>query len=83
MMEYDDPEVQKQQERAEIMRQRYRNVFGTEEGRKVLGDILVLCHFGVPLNNEAERIEYNVGIAIARLSGIMQAVDRHLGIEEE
>ena len=69
--------------RANAMRQRYRNVFGTAEGRAVLGDILVMCHFGVPLNSEEERIEFNVGIAIARMSGIMSAIDGMLGISEE
>lgn len=62
------------------MQQRYRNVFGSDEGRKVLGDILDLCHFAVPLNNETERIEHNVGVAIARMSGIFDAIDSHLGI---
>jgi hypothetical protein len=70
-------------ERAKAMRQRYRNVFGTAEGRAVLGDILVMCHFGVPLNTEEERIEFNVGIAIARMSGTMSAIDGMLGISEE
>lgn len=63
------------------MQQRYRNVFGTEEGRTVLGDIMVTCHFGVPLNNDAERIEYNVGVAIARMSGLMGDVDRIMGVK--
>jgi hypothetical protein len=48
----------------------------------VLGDILVSNHFGVPLNNEVERIEYNVGIAIARMSGMMSEVDALLMIGE-
>jgi hypothetical protein len=64
----------------EEMRQRYRNVFGSEEGRLVLGDILVMCHFGVPLNSEEERHEYNVGVAIARMCAIMSEVDSLLGI---
>jgi hypothetical protein len=63
--------------------QRYRNVFGSAEGRLVLGDILVRNHFGVPINNEVERIEYNVGIEIARTSGMMGAIDKQLGIEED
>jgi hypothetical protein len=67
---------------AKAMRQRYRNVFGTAEGRAVLGDILVLCHFGIPLNSEEERIEYNVGITIARMAGRLSEVDAMLGIVE-
>lgn len=62
------------------MEQRYHNVFSSDEGRLVLGDILSICHFGVPLNNDAERIEHNVGVAIARMSGMMTAIDQHLGI---
>lgn len=65
------------------MIQRYRNVFRTNEGRIVLGDILRTCHFGVPLNTEEDRIEFNVGIAIARMCGIMSDIDSMLGIEED
>jgi len=82
----DDPNEQLELARAQArkeMLQRYHNVFGSIEGRLVLGDILMMCHFGVPVNNDIERIEYNVGIAIARMSGIMQSIDRQLGIEEE
>lgn len=64
------------------MRQYYRSVFSSAEGRKVLGDILMANHFGVPLNNEVERIEYNVAIAIARMSGTMSEVDALIGIVE-
>lgn len=69
--------------RAQEMRQRYRNVFGTEEGRRVLGHILKQNHFGVPLNTEAERIEYNVGMEIARMCGVMNEIDTLVGIREE
>jgi hypothetical protein len=67
----------------ERMRQRFRNVFGSEEGKRVLGEILRRNHFGVPLNNEVERIEYNVGVEIARMSGIMGAIDSQLRIGED
>jgi hypothetical protein len=60
--------------------QRYRNVFGSPEGIRVLGDILVTCHFGVPLNDDVERIEYNVGVTIARMSGMMSEIEKQLGI---
>jgi hypothetical protein len=63
--------------------QMYRNVFDSPEGRKVLGDILVTCHFGVPLNNEFERCEYNVGVAIARSSGIFEQIEMLLKIGED
>lgn len=81
MMEYiaPSPDDRKQRE----MEQRYRNVFGTIEGRLVLGDILQMCHFGWGIVSEEARIEYNVGIVIARMSGIFASIDKQLGIEED
>ena len=76
------PEEDARQLADKEMRQYYRSVFSSTEGRKVLGDILVSNHFGVPLNNEVERIEYNVGIEIARMSGMMSEVDALLMIGE-
>jgi hypothetical protein len=35
------------------------------------------------LNSEVERIEYNVGVAIARMSGIMSEIDVLLKIGED
>jgi hypothetical protein len=64
------------------MEQRYRNVFGSDEGMVVLGDILARNHFGVPLNNEIERYEYNVAIEIARMSGMLSAIDQQWKISE-
>lgn len=81
-MIWDSPEKKAAAQRQQEMEQLYRNVFGSAEGRKVLGHILAANHFGVPLNNEVERIEYNVGVAIARMSGIMSEVDSLLGIVE-
>jgi hypothetical protein len=82
VIEY-DPEQDAAKAKARAMEQRYRNVFGTTEGRRVLGDILARNHYGVPLNSDAERIEYNVAVEIARLSGIMSQIDKLLGIGEE
>jgi hypothetical protein len=65
------------------MEQLYRNVFGSPEGRVVLGDILRENHFGVPLNSDAQRIEYNVGVTIARMCGIMGEIDTLLKIGED
>ena len=76
------PEEDARQLADKKMKQYYQSVFSSAEGRKVLGDILVSNHFGVPLNNEVERIEYNVGIAIARMSGMMSEVDALLMIGE-
>lgn len=72
-----------QMRREQDIKQLYRNVFSSAEGQRVLGDILLICHFGVPLNSEVERIEYNVGVAIARMSGIMSEIDVLLKIGED
>ena len=82
MIDY-SPQEDARQLADKTLRQYYRNVFSSAEGRKVLGDILVSNHFGVPLNNEVERIEYNVGVAIARMSGTMSEVDALIGIGED
>ena len=81
MIDY-TPEEDARQIADKKMKQYYRSVFSSTEVRKVLGDILVSNHFGVPLNNEVERIEYNVAIAIARMSGTMSEVDALIGIVE-
>jgi len=65
------------------MELRYRNVFGSAEGRVVLGDILAFCHFGRLVSNDEERIEYNVGVAIARMSGMLTEVDQLMKIGED
>lgn len=66
------------------MRQLCRNTFGTAEGRRVLGYLLTrFCNFGVPLETDVDRIEYNTGLAIAEMSGIMADIDRIVGIKEE
>ena len=72
-----------QERRQRDMEQRYRNVFGSAEGRVVLGDILAFCHFGRLVGSETDRIEYNVGVAIARMSGIMSDIDVLLKIGED
>jgi hypothetical protein len=82
MIDYATPGAHSGELAEQEMRQYYQSVFSSAEGRKVLGDILVSNHFGVPLNSEVERIEYNVAIAIARMSGIMSEVDSLLGILE-
>ena len=80
-MGLDDPieRERRQREREQL----YRNVFGSPEGRVVLGDILAFCHFGRLLNNDEERTEYNVGVAIAGMSGIMSEIDVLLKIGED
>lgn len=82
MIEY-SPDERLAKERSESMKQRYRNVFSSPEGISVLGHILKENHFGVPLNNEVERIEYNVAVAIARMSGMMSQIDVLMKIGED
>lgn len=70
---------------AREMQQRYKNVFGTVEGRVVLGDILTLGHFGDPLNPE-DRVavaEYNAAIVIARMAGAFDQIYQQLGMIEK
>lgn len=76
-------EEAERQRREDEMTQLYRNVFGSAEGRRVLGEILKDNHFFVPINTEAERMEHNVAVAIARRSGIFKAIETALGITEE
>lgn len=81
----DDPEARRliAEQRQRDIQQMYKNVFNTPEGRKVLGDILLTCHWGVPLNTEMERHEYNIGVYIARVCGIMSDIDAMVGIGED
>jgi len=69
----------------EAMNRRYRNVFGSSEGRSVLGNILTVCHFGETLDpeNPVQVAEYNVGLAIAFRSGALNLILPQLGMTEE
>jgi len=69
----------------EEMQQRYRNVFGSMEGKIVLGDILSLGHFGDPLNpsDPVAVAEYNAAIMIARLAGAFDPLYRELGMTKD
>jgi len=66
------------------MLQRYRNVFGSSEGRIVLGDILTKGHYGVTLDpdNPVMVAEYNFALVIATLSGHLDQLYSQLGIAE-
>lgn len=70
---------------AREMQQHYRNVFGTAEGRIVLGDILTLGHFGETLNplDAVSVAEYNAAIVIARMAGAFDMVYDQLGMKEK
>lgn len=67
------------------LEQRFKNVFGSAEGRAVLGHILTLGHFGVTLDadNRDQVAEYNFAIVIATMAGALEPVDRQLGIIRE
>lgn len=67
---------------ARDMQQRYKNVFGTAEGRRVLGDILTLGHFGETLNptDPVAVAEYNAAIVIARMAGAFDGLYTQLGM---
>lgn len=62
---------------------RFHNVFGTVEGRRVLGNILVLGRFGEVLdpNSPSQIGAYNLAISIARMSGALDLVEPQLGIK--
>ncbi len=64
-------ESEREKQRAREMMQRYKNVFGSGEGRLVLGDILTLWHFGDNLdpNDPVNVTEHNLGITILRMAG--------------
>jgi len=77
-------QAEEQRRRDIEIEQLYGYVFlGSEQGRRVLGDILAFCHFGRRLNNDTERVEYNVGIAIAEMSGMMSEIDVLIGIRKD
>ena len=66
------------------MDQRYKNVFGSMEGRAVLADILTRGHYGVTLDpdNPVQIAEYNSAVIIAHRAGVFEQVYRQLGITQ-
>lgn len=67
------------------MQQRYKNVFGTVEGRIVLGDILTIGHFGETLNptDPIAVAEYNAAITIARMAQAFDNIYLQLGMVDK
>jgi hypothetical protein len=67
---------------AKDMQQRYKNVFGTAEGRIVLGDILTLGHFGKTLNaDDPVRLgEYSLAVIIAEHAGAFNGLYKDFGM---
>ncbi len=80
-----DQPLRPEQQRAKDMLQRYRNVFGSMEGRIVLGDILTLGHFGEILNPQEDvRLgEHNLAMVIARQAGAFDQIYQHLSMTKE
>lgn len=70
---------------AREMQRLYRSVFGSNEGRIVLGDILTLGHFGENLdpNDPIGVAEYNQALTIARMAGALDGFYLELGIIRE
>lgn len=71
------------------MQQHYRNTFGTESGRIVLGDILFnLGHFGSILDPNDPAVltrigEYNIAVAIAIAARAFDVIYPQFGIKGE
>ena len=67
------------------MQQYYRNVFGSAEGRRVLGDILEVCHVFDPVDptDTAHCAERNVGLVILQMTGALDPLYTQLGIAKE
>jgi hypothetical protein len=74
--------IEREKQSAREMMQRYKNVFGSEEGCRVLGDILTLCHFGETLDpsDPVQVAYYNVGITILRTAGVLDPLYSQLGM---
>jgi len=66
------------------MQQRYRNVFSTAEGQKVLGDIAELGHLFDPIHPEdvASIAERNFALTILRMAGSLDVLYRQLGLAQ-
>ncbi len=64
------------------MQQRYKNVFGSAEGRSVLGDIVNLGHVFDTIHPEdaAGMAERNLALTILRMSGSLDVLYRQLGL---
>jgi hypothetical protein len=66
----------------EEMNRRYKNVFSSAEGKRVLGDILTKGHYGVTLDadNPHQIGEYNLALVIALRAGVLDPLYRELGM---
>ena len=69
----------------EEMLQYYQNVFGSAEGRIVLGDICELCHVFDNLDPKDADLcsQRNIGLTIMRQAGVLNPLYTQLGIKEK
>ena len=67
------------------MMQRYRNVFGSTEGKIVLGDILTTGHFGETINptDYVAMTENIFSTQIARMAGAFDSLWIDLGMNQK
>jgi len=80
------PEEKTEEQLAREMQQRYKNVFGSAEGRIVLGDILfTLGHFGDTIDptDPVAMTEMEFAVTIARTAGAFDDLYRKLGLGKE
>ena len=70
---------------AQEMLQRYRNVFGSSEGRIVLGDIMSMGHYFETINpnDPIMAAEHNMAEVIARMAGLFNPLYAQLGLGSE
>lgn len=68
----------------EEMQQRYRNVFGSSEGKLVLGDIANMCHAfdSVDANDPVLVTQRNVALVILQMAGALDSIYLQLGIAD-
>lgn len=69
-------------EDAKAMQHRYRNVFSTPEGSRVLGDIAAMGHVFDTIEPEhTDQIgERNLALTILRMAGALDVLYRQLGL---
>ncbi len=69
----------------EIMLQLYHNVFGTAEGKRVLGDICTVGHvFDTILPDDVAKVaERNFALVILQMAGALDPLYAQLGLGSE
>lgn len=69
-------------EETKAMQQRYRNVFSSAEGKRVLGDIALMGHVFDTVHPEHtdEIAERNLALTILRMAGALDVLYRQLDL---